>query len=204
MRIVPAFDELKNNWARLSWCTEACAVEQFTFEGGEEAFTHGIVKTITDRAHGRADAGFAAAATKGQGSVLASMIGMVDDILGMALLDSHLQSLQDQLRAQVSCHGPANDPAAPGVEHDGQIEKPSPGWDIGDIRHPEFIRAAGCKVALDQIGGWLCIWPSLGGVRRFGGRLTPRKSAAFIRRATRLRPTCRPCSANSAWMRGAP
>jgi len=44
-----------------------------------------------------------------------------------------LQSLQDQLGAQVSGHGPADDPAAPGVEHDGQIEKPSPGWDIGNI-----------------------------------------------------------------------
>ena len=89
MRIVPAFDKLKNDGARFSRCVEACAVEQFAFEGCEEAFTQGIVKAITDRAHGRADASFAAAATKGKGGVLATMIGMMDDILGMTLLDSH-------------------------------------------------------------------------------------------------------------------
>ena len=101
MRIVPAFDKLKDDGARFSGGVKACAVEQFAFEGGEEAFTQGIVKAITDRAHGRADARFATAATKGERGVLAAMIGMVDDILGMALLNSHLQSLQDQLRAQV-------------------------------------------------------------------------------------------------------
>ena len=89
MRIVPAFDELKNGWACFSRGTEAGAVQQFAFEGGEEAFTQGIVKAITDRAHGRADASLPAAATKGKGGVLATMIGMVDDILGVALLDGH-------------------------------------------------------------------------------------------------------------------
>jgi hypothetical protein len=31
--------------------------------------------------------------TEGKGRVLAAMVGMVDDILGAALLDCHLQSL---------------------------------------------------------------------------------------------------------------
>jgi hypothetical protein len=73
MRIVPAFDELKNGWARLSRGGAAGAVQQFTFEGGEEAFTHGIIKAIVDRAHGRADASFAVAATKGNGHVLTAI-----------------------------------------------------------------------------------------------------------------------------------
>jgi hypothetical protein len=56
---------------------------------------------------------------------------------------------------------------------------------------------------LDQIGAGVvtvCLWVVRGALRR----LTPRKSAVRIRRATRLRPTCQPCSANSAWIRGAP
>ena len=123
MRIVPAFDELKNGRARFSRGAEAGAVQQFAFEGGKETFTQGIVKAITDRAHGRADASFAAAATKGKGGVLAAMIGMMDDILGTALLDGHLQGFQDQLRAQVSRHGPADDPAAPGVEQQAPMKR---------------------------------------------------------------------------------
>lgn len=178
MRIVPAFYKLKNDGARFSRGVEAGAVEQFAFEGGEEAFTQGIVKAITDRAHGRADVRFAAAVTKGKGRVLAAMIGMVDDILGMALLDSHLQSLQDQLRAQVSGHGPADDPAAPGVEHDGQIQEPSPGWDVGNVSYPEFIRAAGREVTLDQIGGRSSPSLSLGGARRFATADTPQIGGA--------------------------
>ena len=89
MRIVPAFDKLKNDGARFSRGAEGGAIQQFAFEGGEEAFTQGIVKAITYRAHRGADASFAAAATKGKGGVLAAVIGMVDDVLGAALPDSH-------------------------------------------------------------------------------------------------------------------
>jgi hypothetical protein len=93
MRIIRAFDKLKNDWAGFSRSAEAGAVQQFAFEGGEEAFTHGIIPStslrvnsaITDRAHGRADASIAAAATKGKGRVPATMVGMVDDVLGAAL-----------------------------------------------------------------------------------------------------------------------
>jgi hypothetical protein len=140
------------------------------------------------------------------------MIRMMDEILGMALLNGHLQGLQDQLRAQVSCHGPADDLVAPGVEHHSQIQEPSPRWDVGNtcttrkcrcVGHPQFIRAAGSEVTLDQNGADFAsahLWVVRGALRR----LTPRKSAACIRRAPRLRPTCRPCSANSAWIRGVP
>ena len=180
MRIVPAFDELKYNGTRFSQGAETGAIKQFTFEGGEEAFAQGIVPSTSlrvnspfaDRAHRGADASFPAAATKGQGGVLAAMIGMtlapparagVDDILRMVLLDGHLESSQDQLSTQMSRHGPADDPAAPGIDHNGQVQEPGPGWDVGDtctarkcrcIRHPEFIRATGSEVTLDQIGRW--------------------------------------------------
>ncbi len=173
MRIVPAFDKLKNGWVRFSRGAEAGTIQQFAFEGGEEAFTQGIVKAITDRAHGRADASVAAAATKGKGRVLATMVGMVDDVLGAALPDSHLQSLQDQLGAQVGCHGPADNPAAPGVEHDGQIQEPRPRWNVRNVSDPEFIGATGCEVTLDQIGGRSSPSLSLGGAGCFATADTP-------------------------------
>jgi hypothetical protein len=167
MRIVPAFDELKNGRTRFGWGGQAGAIEQFTFEGCEEALAEGIVETITDRAHRGADPSFSAAATKGKGHILATVIGMMDDILGMALLNGHLQSLQDQLCAQVGRHGPADDPTAPGIDYNGQVQEPSPRSDVRNVGYPEFIRAAGREVTLDQIGGWLCLWSSLGGPRHF-------------------------------------
>src|SRR5215207_4905211 len=116
MRIVPAFDELKNGRACFGWVVETGAVEQLAFEGGEEGFAQSIVEAIADRSHRRADPGFPAAAAKGKGGVLATLIGMMDDILRTALLDGHLQGSQDQLGPQVGRHGPTDDPAAPSVE----------------------------------------------------------------------------------------
>jgi hypothetical protein len=43
----------------------------------------------------------------------------MDDIAGPALTDRHLQSIQHQLCAQVVCHRPANNLAAPGIKDDG-------------------------------------------------------------------------------------
>jgi hypothetical protein len=139
------------------------AVEQFTFEGSEEALAKGIIIAIADGAHGGADPSCPAAATKGKGGVLAALIRMVDDTFWMALLNGHLQCLQDELSAQVSSHRPTDNPTAPGINYDGQIQKPSPRSDERDIRHPEFIRAASREVTLDQIGGRMCPWLSLGG-----------------------------------------
>ncbi len=173
MRIVPAFDELKNSQACFGLGLEGMAVEQFAFERGEEALAESIVIAISDRAPRWANPGFPTAPAKGKGSVLTPLIGMVDDILGMALLDGHLQGIRDKLRAQMGRHGPADNPAAPDVDHDSQVQEPSPGSDVGDICHPELVRAAGSEVTLHQVRGWLCLRPSLGGAWRFAAADTP-------------------------------
>jgi hypothetical protein len=133
MRIVPAFDELKNDRTGFSRGVKGCAVQQLALQRGEEAFTQGIVKTIANRAHRGADASFPAAAAKGQGGVLATVIGVMDDLLGMTLLNSHVQGLQDQLGAQVGRHGPTDYPPAPGIDYDGQVQEPGPRADVGNI-----------------------------------------------------------------------
>ena len=51
MRVVPAFDEFKDRHARFYLSFEMTAVEQFTFEGGEETLAHGVVEAIADRTH---------------------------------------------------------------------------------------------------------------------------------------------------------
>jgi len=58
---------------------------------------------------------------------------MMDDTPGTTLANGHLQSIQDQARAQVRGHGPTNHSAAPGIYDDSQIQPTCPGGDIGDI-----------------------------------------------------------------------
>jgi hypothetical protein len=148
------------------------AVEPFAFEGGKEALAESVVKAIADRAHRWADPSFSAAAAKGHGRVLTAMIGMMDDRLGRALSESHLEGLQDQLRAQMSSHGPTDDPPAPGIDHDGQVQESSPRSDVGDIGYPQSIGSTGCEIALDEVGSWGSLSLSLGGAWRFAAANT--------------------------------
>lgn len=90
MRIVPSFDELKNGLTCFGLGAETGTVEQFAFECGKEGFAHGIIEAVANRTHRRVDSGFPAAAAEGNGCVLATLIGVVDDIQGAALQDGHL------------------------------------------------------------------------------------------------------------------
>jgi len=119
-RIIPFFDERKNILARLGRGAEAGTVKQFASGGGEKGLAPGIVVAITDRAHGRADPGFPTAVTEGDGGILAALIEVMDDVLGTALRDGHLQGAQDEFRSHIGVHGPADNTAAPGVDHDGK------------------------------------------------------------------------------------
>ncbi len=70
MGVVPAFDEFEDGHARFYLGFEAAAVEQFTFERGEETLAHRVIEAIADRAHRGPHAGLAAALAEGERSVL--------------------------------------------------------------------------------------------------------------------------------------
>jgi hypothetical protein len=73
MGIVPAFDKLEDCHTCLDLGFEAAAVEQFTFERGEETLAHGVIEAIAHRAHRGPHAGVAAALAEGDRSVLATL-----------------------------------------------------------------------------------------------------------------------------------
>src|SRR5271169_3653935 len=85
-------------------------------------------------------------------SALAALVAMVDDFLRPTLANRHRHRVQHQLGAQVVCHRPADDLAAPGVEHDGQIEKSCCCRHIGDIGDPQLVWSGRAEVAVDQVG----------------------------------------------------
>jgi len=93
-------------------------------------------------------------ASEGQGRVLAPLVAMVNHPPGLAPLQGHVQGLQDQLRSQMSGHGPAHYPAAPDVQHDGQEQEPAPRrhvGHVGDVRDPDLVGACGGEVPILQV-----------------------------------------------------
>src|SRR5216683_6932836 len=99
MGIVPAFDELEDGHAGLGLGFEAAAVEQFTFEGGEETLAHRVIEAIADRAHRGSHAGLAAALAAGERSVLAALVRMMNHGGGPALPQRQVERLEHQFGA---------------------------------------------------------------------------------------------------------
>src|SRR5258706_5486072 len=72
---------------------------------------------VADRAHRGPHAGVLATPAERERGVLAALITVVDDIARPTLADRHVEGVQHQFGAQMVGHRPADDLAAPGVEH---------------------------------------------------------------------------------------
>jgi hypothetical protein len=77
---------------------------------------------------------------------------MMDHVARPTLAEGHVHGIQDQLGSQVVGHRPADDPAAPDIQDDRQIEKPRRGRDVGDVGDPQLVRARRLEIAVHQIG----------------------------------------------------
>ena len=127
MWVVPALDELEYGHARLGLGTEAAAIDELTFEGGEKALAQGVVEAVSDRTHGGTNPHLPAALAEGDGGVLTALIGMVDHVLRTSLPQGHVQRVEHELGTQVVGHRPAHNAAGEGIDHHGQVEKTGPG-----------------------------------------------------------------------------
>jgi hypothetical protein len=86
----------------------------------------------------------------------------MDHVAGPALLDGHVQGVQDEIGLQVGSHRPAHDAPGKRVEHDRRIQKAGPGRDVkpapgstgGDVGDPEHVGLLGEDVPVHQIAGW--------------------------------------------------
>ena len=83
----------------------------------------------------------------------AALVGVVNHLAGPALPDGHVQGVEDQFGPEMRRHRPPDDPPAPGVQDDGQVERARPGRDVGDVGHPEPIGPLSREGALHQVGG---------------------------------------------------
>src|SRR5260221_7695857 len=126
MRVVPALDEVEDRHPRLDLGLELAPVEQLAFQGGEKALAHGVVETVADRTHRGSHPGLLAAHAEGDRGVLSTLVGMMDHLDRPALPERHVQSLDTQFRAQMSCHHPATHSATERVEYTRAKKEPPP------------------------------------------------------------------------------
>ena len=146
---------------------EGISVKELGFQGSKEALAHGIVVAVAHGAHGRTDTCLGAAFSKGQGSILRSLVGMMNDILRSPLPESHLERIENDLGFQVVGHRPSDYRTVKGIEDDRQVKKAGPGRHVCNIRNPQFIRGRNRKVPVDQIGRRASILVADRGTRSF-------------------------------------
>ena len=151
MRIIPTFYELKDFAASFVLSAKSSSIYQFTFERGEETFTHRIVIAITNRPRRRSHAGLSTSLSEGDRGVLSSLIRMMNHSSRPSLRDGHIKSQEHELRTKMCLHCPADYAAAKNIDHHREIKKSRPGRNIGNISNPESIRRLCSKAPLDQI-----------------------------------------------------
>ncbi len=119
---------------------EPSPVDQFAFEGGEEALGHGVVVAIADRSHGGSDAELAASGPEAERGVLRALVGVMDRLsIRPASPDRHLEGLEVERGPEVGLHGPTDHAAADDVEHDGEIEEAPRRRYVSNVGDPELV-----------------------------------------------------------------
>src|SRR5271170_7193548 len=149
--IVEALDEVEDRECSFALIREAMLDEQLALERCVEALAPRVVVAVADRTHRRSHAGFAAALAECDRRVLATLIGVMDDALGSATVDRHVESVEHQLCAQMRRHRPAHDTTAEDVEYNGQEQEARIGRHVRDVGNPELIRCSSSELAFDQI-----------------------------------------------------
>ena len=80
-----------------------------------------------------------------------SLVGVMDHVDGAPLRQCHVQGIEHELGFKIMAHGPADDAPREGIQHNGQVQEPGPGRDIGDVGHPEPVWRIGVEIPVDQI-----------------------------------------------------
>ena len=113
-----------------------------------------VIVAVPDAAHRGLEARLRQALGVAQAHVLRSPVRVADEPAagaGPALMEGLLQGVEDEVRPRRARDAPAHDPAGIGVDHEGDVDKPAPGRDVGKIRDPEPVWLRGLEDAVHSI-----------------------------------------------------
>ncbi len=124
--------------------------------------------------------------TRIKAAKLAALIRVMDHVVGLPLLDGHVERREHQAAGHALADRPAHDATAPDVEHDGQVDEAGPRRHVGHVGDPGFVGRGRREATLHEVRCWTL---SLIAARRDDvalRRLTPWMRAQRISRATRF------------------
>ena len=67
------------------------------------------------------------------------------------IVDSLLQSVENEARVRRSADPPAHDVAGIDVDHEGDVDEPRPGRDVGKVRDPQHVRCRRMELSVDLV-----------------------------------------------------
>src|SRR5690349_3789425 len=127
-------------------------MNELPLQSGKEALHRGVVPTVATAAHAALDAMLGELRSVGGARILAAAIGVVK--LGcLAMSQSHAQSPQGQLRAQMVPQSPTDDPARTEVENGRQIQPTLLGFQVGQVSNPDLVQLRYREVTVQRVGG---------------------------------------------------
>lgn len=127
-------------------------VEELALERPEEALDDGVVEAVAAVAHAACDSVRAERASVVVARVLRPAVGVGDEArLGQSLPHRHRQRGQDEVRAHVVLHRPADDAPRVEVDDDGEVEPPLPRAHVRDVGRPCAVRRVDDEVAVEHV-----------------------------------------------------
>ena len=157
--VVEAFDEAEDGHAGLGLRGEAPAIRGLASEGGQDALATPALwrASPTGPIEGSRPSGSRlplAPQAEGHGRAWRSPIRVGDRLARAGAAPRPPRSPPAPARrARQVGHGPAHDLAAPGVEHDRQVQEARGRRHEGDVRDPELAWCLGCEVAVHEVWG---------------------------------------------------
>src|SRR5690606_28986439 len=133
--------------------------DHFGLVKADDGFRQRIVVRVTDAANGRSDAGFGKPLGVPDRQVLRTAIAVMDQLIPFrhSFVHGLFQCIENQIGTRRTRGPPADDAPGEDVNHEGDIDKATPGRDVGEVRDPQLVRPLGVEVALHLIARtWQC------------------------------------------------
>ena len=114
--------------------------QKLTLENPIDAFSQRILVAVIAISHGARQSVLSVNRLVLIRAILNTSVRMVDQSLAaLATFERHLQGQADLPRTQTVMNMMSHDLSGVGIGNQTQVHKPTVGWHIGDVRHPDLL-----------------------------------------------------------------
>src|SRR5688572_16508136 len=154
MVVIENFDVLANGFCGVVSSKPLVAIDELLFQCGEEALSNGVVPALAGAAHAHDGARQFEHVAIGLGSVLASTVGVMDEVAGRtAAPERHLECRDWELGPHVFGDSPADDATREQVDQDREVEPSLVRPDVRDVADPLAIDGLRREVPRKDVRG---------------------------------------------------